>query len=575
MRVFFAKGLSALIWILFFAVGLMIVTGGGRVRISQGVVLEFSSVDLWAWACVLLVALYSWLFHGKNHGASLLLGRAIEWFLNPAQSRRALVAFFGLVFGGLFFAHCLKHLSFRTDMSDMTFLHQALFYPFSNPIFQCDFCPDRSYLGSHLAFSLGLPGLVTGWFQSDVLVFMIQVLLLAAPLLIGFKWGPLKARPESWFWVGFIILCSRSLRNSLVWDFREDHLIFAFLLGACLSLYFSRILYFIVFLVLALLSKENVAWIALFLVFPILMEKKITLSRIGRWKLAGAVLGVCVAWGFFSFRVLIPHFSGAMEKVMDIPRRFPGLGSTPQEVLTRILFSPAVWWMLLKTKLFNFLAIKYLVLLLGPFVFFARRGWVWLLPVFPGLAMNLLSGMGTQRSMEFHYDLVIFPFLTMALWVGVERLLANGIPRKTWMFAVVLALCLSGRWPAFYVHSFWPTQEEASAAADLRRVEGGAATAASSRVLAHLSSLPQLVKIEEPRVLDWGSFWQANLSAGGASRFIWDQTQEWQKQMGQEFLKRGARDITVETFGHRAERFLISTGVDRASEELSHPLHSQ
>ncbi|MGK5086163.1 DUF2079 domain-containing protein [Bdellovibrionota bacterium FG-2] len=575
MKSLLLKIFSISIWIFSVAVSLMILTGGGRVRIPQGPVLEFSSVDLWVLICVLLVGLHSWLAPGKTHGVVLILARWVERFQNPQRSKRALASLFVLVFGGLFLAHCLKHLSFRTDMADMTFLHQALFHPFSRPVLQCDFCPGGSFLGAHLAFSLGLPGLIMGWIQSDTLVFLLQVFAVAGPLWVGFRLGPLRGRPERWFWVGFIILANRSLRNSLIWDFREDHLIFAFLLGACLSLYRSRVAGFFGFLILALFSKENVAWIALFFVFPVLYEKRMTLSRPARWKVVVAVLGLCLIWGIFSFRVLIPHFSGAMEKAMDIPKRFPGLGGTPQEVLQKLLFSPAVWWMLLKTKLFSFSALKYGIFLLGPFLFFARKGWVWLFPVIPGLAMNLLSSMATQRSMEFHYDLVILPFLVMALWSGVERFSNGFVPQKTWMTAVVLALCFSGRWPAFYVSSFWPTQEEAHAAADLRRVGAGGLTAASSRGLAHLSTLSWLSKIEEPQIPEWEAFWQVNPGLLHADRLIWDQSQGWQKQLAQEFLKRGARDISSAVFGHPAERFLISTGVDRGAEGSSHPLHSR
>src|SRR5690606_30412667 len=106
----------------------------------------------------------------------------------------------------------------------------------------------------------------------------------------------------------------------------------------------------------------------------------------------------------------------------EIVNRFGGLGSTPAEVLANLAKHPFATLELILGKLFTPTGFKYLLALLGPALALAtRRSSVWLIAALPGVLMNLSSGAETQRSLNFHYDLIILPFLLLTMTEGLRE----------------------------------------------------------------------------------------------------------------------------------------------------------
>ena len=479
---------------------------GGAVFSVGGVKLEVSSLDPWMIG-FLLVVFFDSLLKGR---ATRWLGQktlqGVAWVCNPSRSRAAAFILIVWIFTCLGMAHGLRHLSFRTHAFDLTFLHQPLFYPFFPRALTCDVCDGGRYFGEHLAFSLYLIAPITRFFREfifhDHLIFMLQILILAFPLWFGLKRGPLKDHPGLWFFSVLFILCCRGFRNAASWDFREDVLVFAFLLGASLAVYRRRIFYFFIFLVLALFSKENIAFITPFIAIPIMWDSGLMLSQKQRRWISLAVILVSVIWGFISFHWLMPVLSDGTESSNEIVSRFHEFGSTPREVLITLLTSPQAWWKLFSAHLLRWESLKYLVLLLTPFLYFIRFSPFWVFPVVPGVLMNLLSSAETQRSFNFHYELMILPFLIFGLWAGMAewaKRAENVNHSKNLVIAMLIALAVSGRWPGRQIQLYWPTREQVLDSFFFSRLQSdNQGVAATLPILAQISHLPRLVPLSVP-----------------------------------------------------------------------------
>lgn len=531
--------LSVLVIIIF-------VTGGQVFQSSFGK-LEVSSLDPWILVIVVLALVRGRWGDGPVKERFIAL---VRWMQRPRVSEKGFHIFLWSVFGLLFLAHVLKHWSLSTHSFDMTLIHQPLFHPLGPPLLRCDPCFRGTYFGEHQAWTFFLIAPLVSWLRSDEVVFAIQALLFAVPLWLGFKYGPLR-NLKSYWWVGvLILLCCRTMRQDMTWDFREDNLAFAFLIGTCICLYRGWLLPYAGFLSLALLSKENVGFVTLLLVAPIWLDRSLPLSKRDRWMFTGVTLILSLAWILVLFTYLMPKVAKGQEYHQNISLRLPHLGSSPRAVVLTALTQPwkvlAIVWKIAFSKA----GIKYLVTLLGPFVIFLRRGWPWALPALVGITMNLLFG-STQINLEFHYQLIVIPFLFMAAWVAMSRW--DKTPRA-WVAPLVLALMFSARWPGFEIRKYFPSKEQVQQHFFLRNLPTDEnRVTAGHWVLAQVSRFPKLgtllypPSVPGPAESTWKSMEQLNGWKSG-ERVIVDRKQTetpeykaWVEFFEVESVKRGWR----------------------------------
>ncbi len=192
---------------------------------------------------------------------------------------------------------------------------------------------------------------------------------------------------------------------------------------------------------------------------PILFDKSLELSKSLRRGLALATVGLSLAWLIVEFGWLIPLLSNNRESTSEIVKRFPQYGSTPSQVLISILRSPSAWWELLTKHLLNNTSVRYILILTGPFWFFLRGiGWWWV-PTSVGILMNVSSNAPTQHTLNYHYELVVLPFMIFGLWLTLSSRLKKGLPMPTahLVLALMIGLSLSGRWPGRQIQLYWPT----------------------------------------------------------------------------------------------------------------------
>lgn len=514
------KILETIAWCLLGLIGFLITTGGFYLGRDKRI--EIASLDPWVLALLLILG-GLWVLTRSQKLPRIFDFLRSTFLKFQSQPTHFAWLFLAISMLLLTFAHFLRHSSGHTDAYDLLFLHQPLFDPWSRPFLRCDICLAGTYFGEHLSFTLWLLAPLTWVTQSDFLIFVIQSLMGAGAITILLKHGPLRARPYLFLSVIFFFMCQRGFRNAFVWDFREDHLGFLFQILLLVSLDRGHTLGAWFTLALVLLTKEHLAFSTFLLAIPILWDSTLSLDRSQRRSLAFGFFILSAAWAMFSFSWIIPRVSGGLETENNITARFSHLGSTPIEVLIRILTSPSVWWDL-ATSALNKSGIKYLLWLVLPFAVFFRKTWMWWIPAFPLIVMNLVSGATTQRAMIFHYELAILPYLFFAALKGLNALrippTGNHWPHRTWTTALILGLLVSGRWPGESIQRHWPTSEESAAREELHSMieefnldRPKTIVAADLRTLAQLtdlSNLRQIILPETSAPLPWAKLKEIN-----------------------------------------------------------------
>lgn len=374
--------------------------------------------------------------------------------INSEKAGRALILIGGVLFLSTL-AHLFKHWGLETDGYDVGFVNQPLFYPFDSSPMWCALCLNKTYLADHLVLSFYLLAPITSLFKSDELIIFLQYLLVFLPIVILIKNGPLKNRKELWILAALLVLAHRSLRNGLVFDFREDQIAFAGFLLSCIAFYNKKTIWGFVSLFIALASKENMALVSFFVSVPILFDKEIGYTKKERYTYASIISIVSVLWFVFTFIYIMPFFRDGAQTDSVILMRLPGLGSTPLEIVTNSFRNPIPLLSFIFKSIFTISHVKYAVIMLFPFALFSWRAWPWLVPVLPGLGMNLISAVPNQRFMTFHYDFNVLPFLLFAGVYGLSKFPKDIVVKYAWPI-LLFGLTFAGRSPMLHVVNHFP-----------------------------------------------------------------------------------------------------------------------
>lgn len=379
-------------------------------------------------------------------------------FFSPSIKK---TKFYLTLFLGLsFIAHIFKHWSFNTHGYDISFVYQALYHPLRGPLLPTDFAPSGTALGEHLLFSLMLIAPLTSLIKSDELIGLIQHLTIFTGLYLLIFKSFMQNASRFWSYSAFLFLTFKTLRASLVWNFREDIFIFT---GLALFIYCIANKYFfrsLLFAILLLLTKESVCLILPFAAVPILFDKDIKLKQ--SKLLAGLIVIFSGIYFIVGYKLLLPHFAaGKMTSPFLV--RFGDWGNSPSEVVLNLLISPPIWWDALKRLMAPFNIKYYLALLLPTLIIVGRnrRALLWLFPGIMGILMNAITGFKNQTSMSYHYDLIVLPFIFAS--ISVALLSYRDIYNKRLVWAMIFAITLSGRWPGFYINKFMINSEDISA----------------------------------------------------------------------------------------------------------------
>ena len=356
----------------------------------------------------------------------------------------------------LFVAHFTRFLTLNTNTWDMGIVHNALNFPYGPKFLSCEICRNQTYMGEHPAFSFALITPITSFLKSTIFIISLQKLLIVAGLYLIGVHGPLKDSPQLRAWWLFLVAANEGLRAGLLFDFREDEMMYFFFMLSAWGIYRGRSWALFGGVLGALASKENAFATSLMMAGTLLFVQECPWTPSRRRIYAFILVLMSFTYVFLNFKFFIPYFVGETGQTkMALLERFPGMGNTPQELLLNFLRNPFAFIWKLSPYFFTLHALRYATLVSIVGLFVGWRKWPWLLPALPPLIFNLISAGPGQRDLAYHYDLILTCWLAVAMAFALKDLSRDPVAlRKKLQVAIVLALITFARSPLFYAFDF-------------------------------------------------------------------------------------------------------------------------
>jgi uncharacterized membrane protein len=214
-----------------------------------------------------------------------------------------------------------------------------------------------------------------------------------------------------WLPIAFVLLylLSPSLQAANLSDFHGVALSPALLLVAFYFLETDRPWGFVVFAILATVTKEEIGLIVAMMGLWAAFVRR-------RWALGLGITAFGAGWALLSFQAIMPYFSGLSGSAFLV--RYGQFGDSPAGILRNLVQQPSL--------LTNWLRRPDVVRYLRD-LWLSSGGLAILYPLtlvmaLPSLAVNLFSRYAWMRSGGGHYSAAIVPFLVIAAIYGVDWL---------------------------------------------------------------------------------------------------------------------------------------------------------
>ena len=388
-----------------------------------------------------------------------------------------------------------KHANFFTGRFDLGNMDQTVWNTLHGRIFQLtnpDGIETISRLAIHADFILILLApFYLIWEDPRILLFIQTVVLgLGAYFIYKIASHILKNSTISTV-LGISFLLNPFVQKQNLFDFHAVALSTTFLLAAFYFTLAKNYKLFFLFLILAVLTKENVYLIAS--IFGLYLAYQ---TKDKKW------LFLTLA-GVFAFYIviskLIPWARGGQHFATEYFREF---GDTPSSILGNLILNPIkTFSMLLTQSNYSYLYKLFLpvgfVSTLAPFILFF---------VAPDLAINLLSQNENLRTLTFHYGATIIPFVYLSAIFGIKKILNLRFKFTTSKFISysVIAFSIFASWeygvlpgaknPSIDVYTN-PVSEKRDIKRFLEAIPRSLSVASSNNLGAHLSHRTELFTI--------------------------------------------------------------------------------
>lgn len=394
-----------------------------------------------------------------------------------------------------------RYLAMRTEFDLAVYSHVIWTTTQGHPFFNSLVDGVTNYLGHHFApLLLIYVPIYIAWPDPRVLLIAQTAILASGALpLYAFARGRIGVRLGTVVVLAY--LASPLLAYVAFADFHEIAPALPLLIAAGAALLGRRARATVIFLVLALLTKEEIAVIALgFGLYAMLIQR--------RWRYGCALAVGSIVWGVLVFRVLMPFAASGAVRDGDFGFlwRYQALGGTPGEIARTLVTRPDEVMRVMTTPERGL----YLWQLLAPLAFLPLLGQPAFLLTLPPLVYLLLSDYAFQYSIRYHYTTPLIPFLFLATVVALRHLRRWDRRAADIAAAVMLLATLAAAWrwsPLPGGGGYWPSEfavtEEARAARAL-----AAAVPADARVAADSYLQPWLANRWRIGSLDWAPFSQ-------------------------------------------------------------------
>jgi len=326
-----------------------------------------------------------------------------------------------------------KFLAFRLG-GDMGIYVQAMWSTaHGRPFYMSLLGGPGNFLGHHFApLMIVLAPFYHLWPDARFLL-VTEVAALALTVVPLYIFARKRLGPKTALLIILAFLLYPPLHFTALTDFHEIHLAIPLLMASAVALVDKRLRLSIVCLVLAMLAKEEVIFIAVgFGVYIALVQR--------RWRLGVAVATAATLWGLLLFLVIIPSLNGGASYTFY--SRYKTLGDTPRQMLQTLIFQPLTVLRLVSTPS----KLLFVFQLLVPLAGLPLLGFPPILLTLPTLIYLALSDYGFMTSINFYYTAPLIPFLFVAAVVALQRVRGWHVRAyRAALIALVLAMLISAR----------------------------------------------------------------------------------------------------------------------------------
>lgn len=391
---------------------------------------------------------------------------------------------FSLYFG---IVSILRYTEYYTGRFDLGNMAQTVWNTSQGRLFMIT-DPNGTGVVSRLAFHADFILMLLApfyWLWSDPrILLLIQAVVVALGAVFVYGIGRLVIKDKTLSLLfGLSYLMNPSIQRATLYDFHAVVLATTFLLGAVYFMLRKRFGLFLLFGVLAALTKEQL-WFILALFGPILAVKY-------HLKSFGVTLFILSA-GMFYYLLwhAIPDTAGSAHFALSY---FSEGGSSPSDVIKHILFSPidSLQTALMPNR------IDYYRKLLEPVGYLPLAFPFWLLLAAPDLVLNIFSDRVQLQQIYYQYTAAISAFIYVSALYGVV-VLRKYLPRIPYIgISIYLSVCIIA---GAYLYGPLPGARESNLAVfiapqkdrlqidtQLKNIPREAKVSASNNLASHLS----------------------------------------------------------------------------------------
>lgn len=304
-----------------------------------------------------------------------------------------------------------KHLNFFTGRFDLGNMDQTVWNTLQGRIFTIT-NPDGTNIISRLAIHsdfilILLSPFYLVWSDARMLL-LIQSIIIGIGSIFVYKISQniLKDDKISLLF-GLSYLLNPFIHKQNLYDFHGVSLATTFLLATYYYLIKKKYVLFAFFLLLSVLTKENIYLIAAIFGFYFMLNKK---------KIGMVISIVSIVIFYLIINTFIPLARGGNHFALSY---FQDFGDSPKSIITNILLKPQNTI----PSVFNIENLLYLKDLFLPVGFLSLFSPFYMVFALPDFAINILSSNKNLKSYNFHYAASIIPFVYISAIYGVSKLL--------------------------------------------------------------------------------------------------------------------------------------------------------
>lgn len=377
----------------------------------------------------------------------------------------------------------IRHLNFQSGKFDLGNMENTVwntlhgnFFIFSNP----DGANEISRLSTHADFILLLFVPFYAIFPSVNLLLITQTLVIALGGFFVYLIAKKVTNSEKLsvlFSAGYFL--NFFIQEQNIFDFHAVSLATTFLLGAFYYILEKRLSLALLFLALALLTKENVYLVvALFGVFIFFKEKRI---------LGASIFIASILVFLFLMSYAIPNVRGSNHFALDY---LSYLGNSPLEIAFSPILKPQVFFArLISTETFEyvktaFMPVGYLSILSPQYLIF----------MLPDFFINIFSDNSNLRSTQYHYGALLVPFIYISAIYGTKKIISRKFVSKNLIFYFLLFFIVYSAWlysplPGMKnadTDAFKTVSNRAEILYEIRKIPATKSVSATNNIAAHL-----------------------------------------------------------------------------------------